>query len=143
MFAGGRPRSLHSAASIEPSVRMACIRFAGPLFFDRIDPELQGQILALWVAQVGAWPNPIALPEQLQIESDGARQVPHVVAVAFDIAFEFGEREVVWIERHEMKVAKRPWEHLLEPALVLIGRLRYGHTVQIYPIFLVQRSADH
>ena len=87
--------------------------------------------------------SPIALPEQLQIEWDGPRQVPHVVAVAFDIAFEFGERKVVGIERHKMKMTKCPWKHLLEPTLVLIGRLRYGHTVQIYPIFLVQRSAEH
>jgi hypothetical protein len=114
-----RDFSVHGAILL----RALCWRRCA-IFFDGLNPKLEGRVLAQRISEVGAKLNLIEFAEQVQIKRNCARQAPDVVAVAFDIAFQLCEREIVEVRCHEKKVLERSRKHLLQSTLVSIGWLR-------------------
>jgi hypothetical protein len=53
------------------------------------NPEAQGKVFALGVAQLPAQLALIALSQYLKIEGNGLRQILYVVAIPLEIAFQF------------------------------------------------------
>src|SRR5579863_3693065 len=81
------------------------------LFLDCFDPEFQGQMLAFRVAEIGAKLLLVSVAKQFKIERNRTGQVSHIASVAFYVAFEFGKREIVWIECHQTQVLKCSRKH--------------------------------
>jgi hypothetical protein len=70
--------------------RAEALLLGSSVFLYCIDPQLQGQVFALWIAQVWTVLRSITFAKQIQVKRHCTRQKPHVTAISFYIAFELG-----------------------------------------------------
>ena len=115
---------------------------ATSVLLNGFNPQFQGEIFTFWVAKLPAHFLSISLLENLQIEWDRARQEVHVSAVAFNVPFQLGERQIIRIKREQAKSAERLRIHLRQALLVLFGHARDCDKIEIYSILYMQRPAS-
>ncbi len=107
-----------------------------PIFRDRFDPKPQCQIFPFRIAEIWAELCLIALAKQVQVEWDCPGQVPHIVTIPFNIAFELRQCKIVRIKGHKTETPKCSGEYFLHSALVLVGRLCDCHAIQVDTVLL-------
>lgn len=101
--------------------------------------------LAFFVSDLGRSAGPVgdhvalrgrsarAAAQQLDIERNRVRQVQHVVSITQQVALEFGEREVVGIERKEAQPFSRVGQRD-DAVLVLVRQRRDADDIEIHAV---------
>ena len=80
----------------------------------------------------------IALSQNVRSQVARTCELLHVVTIAFRIAFQFGESQIMGLKREEPQATPRTGEHGHESFLVILGRRGDGDSVQVNFVPLVQ-----
>ena len=80
----------------------------------------------------------IALSQNIRSQVARTCELLHVVTIAFDIPFQFGEGQIMGLKREEPQATPRTGEHGHQSFLVILGRRGDGDSVQVDFVLSVQ-----
>ena len=69
--------------------------------------------------------------QKVKVEGYVCSEKTNVVAIFLAVSFQFREGEIVWIERHQPKMAIGSWKHLHEPLFVVFGNHGDGYAIKV------------
>ena len=107
-------------------------------FGDHFEPEFEGEVFALRIAEVDAEFVVVAALQGLDIERHDLGEVEDVVAVTGRVAFDLGKSDVVGIEGEETEPFETFGEYLCEPVLVVFGQRGDADGVEIDPVLSME-----
>jgi len=104
------------------------------LFFNRLQPETQGQIFPIRVSQ--GWPQLhfITFLECTQVERDRPRQISHVIPVTLNVPLQLGQGDSIWVAGEEPQMFEGPREHLRQSLFVVFWNGSDGNEVQVHAV---------
>lgn len=105
----------------------------------RFKPQSKRQVVPGFVGQeIRTKFGVIALSQNVRSQVARTCELLHVVTIAFDIPFQFGEGQIMGLKREEPQATPRTGEHGHQSFLVILRRRGDGDSVQVDFVLLVQ-----